>query len=100
MKLASTVLFIVCSLSSAKAQSFKSYTDLDGLPSNNVLCLASDGNGTMWFGTQKGIAIYDGSTSTSIINSNPFLSTKPHSAISVTRQTKYIITRKAIQVRI
>ena len=62
MKLASTILFIVCSLSAAQAQSFKSYTDLDGLPSKNVLSLASDGNGTMWFGTQKGIAIFDGNT--------------------------------------
>jgi ligand-binding sensor domain-containing protein len=45
---------------SSFAQSFKSFTDTDGLPSNNVLCASSDGDGTMWFGTQSGIAIYDG----------------------------------------
>ena len=62
MKIVGLLILSICSVTSAFAQSFISYTDADGLPSNNVLCLASDGNGTMWFGTQNGIAIYDGST--------------------------------------
>jgi ligand-binding sensor domain-containing protein len=62
MKIVGLLILSICSVTSAFAQSFISYTDADGLPSKNVLSLASDGNGTMWFGTQKGIAIYDGST--------------------------------------
>ena len=62
MKIVGLLILSICSVTSAFAQSFISYTDADGLPSNNVLCLASDGNGTMWFGTQNGIVIYDGST--------------------------------------
>lgn len=62
MKTIVLLLLGICSVTSAFAQSFISYTDVDGLPSKNVLSLASDGNGKMWFGTQKGIAIFDGNT--------------------------------------
>jgi len=61
MKSVILLVGLVLSISSY-AQSFKSFTDTDGLPSNNVLCASSDMEGTMWFGTQSGIAIYDGST--------------------------------------
>ncbi len=62
MKIVGLLILSICSVTSAFAQSFISYTDADGLPSKNVLSLASDGNGKMWFGTQKGIAIFDGNT--------------------------------------
>ncbi len=60
MKRLTTALLSVFTLLMIYAQSFRSYTASEGLPSNNVLCLASDLNGVMWFGTQKGIAVYDG----------------------------------------
>ncbi len=43
-------------------QGFTNYTDADGLANNNVLCVTSDGEGTMWFGTQSGISIFNGTT--------------------------------------
>ena len=55
------IIFLVIVLSyNSSAQSFKSFTEADGLPSNNVLCASSDREGTIWFGTQRGIAIYNG----------------------------------------
>lgn len=60
MKRLTTAFLSVFTLLMIYAQSFRSYTASEGLPSNNVLCLASDLNGVMWFGTQKGIAVYDG----------------------------------------
>ena len=44
----------------ANAQTFTNYNDANGLPHNNVLCLAEDGAGNMWFGTQEGVAVFDG----------------------------------------
>ena len=61
MKSILLILGLVLSIYSS-AQSFESFTDADGLPSNNVLCISSDNAGKTWFGTQAGIAIYDGTT--------------------------------------
>ena len=36
------------------SQTITNYTTADGLPDNDVTCLVHDGNGAMWFGTQKG----------------------------------------------
>lgn len=43
------------------AQTITSYTTADGLPSDNVVSIASDASNNMWFGTQAGVAKYDGS---------------------------------------
>jgi ligand-binding sensor domain-containing protein len=42
------------------AQTFTNYTTSNGLPHNNVNCLVEDTAGNMWFGTQDGIAKFDG----------------------------------------
>ena len=42
------------------SQTITNYTTADGLPDNDVTCLVHDGNGAMWFGTQKGVAKFDG----------------------------------------
>ncbi|MDB4160985.1 T9SS type A sorting domain-containing protein [Bacteroidia bacterium] len=77
---------LVLSISSF-AQSFKSFTDADGLPSNNVLCASSDQEGTMWFGTQSGIAIYDGSTwEVMTTTTHPGLANNNVSSILVTKE--------------
>lgn len=54
------VLVFVLIQSLAMSQSITNYTTADGLPDNDVTCLVHDGNGTMWFGTQKGVAAFDG----------------------------------------
>ncbi|MGB0850992.1 MAG: two-component regulator propeller domain-containing protein [Bacteroidia bacterium] len=41
------------------AQNFKSFTTADGLPSNNVQCVAVDQDDIIWFGTQEGLVSYD-----------------------------------------
>ncbi|MDB4534498.1 T9SS type A sorting domain-containing protein [Vicingaceae bacterium] len=63
-KITNSILTICLILSafSLKAQTFTNYTTSNGLPHNNVNCLVSDGAGNMWFGTNSGIAKFDGST--------------------------------------
>ena len=85
MKSITLLVGLVLSISSF-AQSFKSFTDADGLPSNNVLCASSDQEGTMWFGTQSGIAIYDGSTwEVMTTTTHPGLANNNVSSILVTK---------------
>lgn len=40
-------------------KSFKNYTEIDGLSSNQVFSIASDQRNNLWFGTQKGLTKYD-----------------------------------------
>ena len=40
--------------------SFVNYTTADGLPSNTVFCSLQDSKGYLWFGTDKGVARFDG----------------------------------------
>lgn len=42
------------------AQTFTNYTTTDGLASNNVLCLDVGNSDEIWFGTQSGISVFDG----------------------------------------
>jgi ligand-binding sensor domain-containing protein len=57
----SFVLVILLSLqATAYTQTITNFTTSEGLPDNDVTCLVHDGNGAMWFGTQKGVAKYDG----------------------------------------
>ena len=44
------------------AQDVITYTTVNGLISDNVLCLDIDQNDVVWFGTQNGICSFDGST--------------------------------------
>jgi ligand-binding sensor domain-containing protein len=53
---------------SINSQTFTNYTTVDGLPNNNVLCLTQDTAGNMWFGTQNGIAKFDGLSTWTIFN--------------------------------
>ena len=67
------------------AQTFTNYTTLDGLPSNNVLCLDQDTAGNMWFGTQLGIAKFDGVSTWTVFNTttHPVLADDNITAIAV-----------------
>ncbi|MBK7958346.1 MAG: histidine kinase [Bacteroidetes bacterium] len=44
----------------ANQPSYVNYTTADGLPSNTVFCSMQDSKGYMWFGTDKGVARFDG----------------------------------------
>jgi signal transduction histidine kinase/ligand-binding sensor domain-containing protein/DNA-binding response OmpR family regulator len=59
-----TYLLIIFTLKISLAQigslDFRDITMEDGLPSNNVTCIAQDSQGFMWFGTEGGLVRYDG----------------------------------------
>ncbi len=69
-----------------QAQTIQNYTTDDGLPDNDVLCLTNDEQGNMWFGTQNGVAKFDGLT-WSVFNttSHPDI---PHNTITAIAQDK------------
>lgn len=52
-------LFLIGSLFS---QTFTNYTTADGLVSNSVNCVDVDANNDVWFGTQSGVSVFDGTT--------------------------------------
>ena len=70
------LLSILCLCTTA--QTFTTYTTANGLISNNVRDLAIDSNGDLWFGTQLGVSVFDGTmwishnaaTDTGFINNN------------------------------
>ncbi len=46
--------------SQAEQYKFRHLTTKEGLPSNNIKSIIKDKNGFMWFGTENGLAKYDG----------------------------------------
>jgi ligand-binding sensor domain-containing protein len=86
-KITSSFLSICLLLTSLtiNAQTFTNYTTVDGLPHNNVNCLAQDTAGNMWFGTQDGIAKFDGVNTWTIFNTttNSSLADNTITAIAV-----------------
>ncbi|NOQ71909.1 MAG: T9SS type A sorting domain-containing protein [Crocinitomix sp.] len=44
------------------AQTFTNYSDVDGLVSNNVLCVDANAADNIWFGTQLGVSNFDGAS--------------------------------------
>ena len=71
MKFLNLLLFIVAS-SPLTAQQFTHYTESDGLVNNSVNCLSIDDNQSVWFGTNRGLAMFNGevwmSDTTHLIN--------------------------------
>ena len=69
----------------ANSQTFTNYTTVEGLPHNNVNCLVQDTAGNMWFGTQNGIAKFDGVVTWTVFNTttNPVLADNTITAIAV-----------------
>lgn len=60
-------IVLVTSLFSANvsSQSFTNYTTTEGLVDNNVNCVVIDWKDNLWFGTNNGISMYDGTNWTS-----------------------------------
>ncbi|WP_165836243.1 sensor histidine kinase [Taibaiella soli] len=58
------LLFLLLTLvfvqANAQVYPIRNYTIQDGLPSNTVYCVYKDSKGALWFGTDKGIARYNG----------------------------------------
>jgi signal transduction histidine kinase/ligand-binding sensor domain-containing protein len=46
----------------AQQLALKSYTRANGLASDYVLCIFQDRSGRMWFGTDRGVSLYDGNS--------------------------------------
>lgn len=59
-----TSLYILLLGGFCQAQTFTNYTTTEGLPHNNVTCLAADASNNIWFGTQDGVAFFDGTSFT------------------------------------
>ena len=54
------VLFLYCNNVIAQSPHFKNYTIKDGLPSNETYEIFQDSKGYVWFGTDRGVARFDG----------------------------------------
>ena len=54
------IIFLLPIFSFAQTFRYSQYTTHDGLPIDNVYAAAQDGDGFMWFGTDFGIAKFDG----------------------------------------
>ena len=54
------IIALGISLAQIGSLNFRDITMEDGLPSNNVTCIAQDSQGFMWFGTEGGLVRYDG----------------------------------------
>lgn len=60
MKSLFTTLSIILACGFSQAQTFTNYTDAEGLANNGVNCLDVAANDVMWFGTQAGVSVFDG----------------------------------------
>ena len=63
MKHLATSLF-TCACFSLHAQTFTSWTTVDGLPSDDIRDVAVAPDGTIWLATSQGVAAFDGNTFT------------------------------------
>ena len=54
----------------AQIMTITSYTTANGLPDNNVLDVAVDGNNTKWFATQGGVCRYNDTSWTTFTTAN------------------------------
>ena len=62
MKTTLTLITTFSILSFVSGQTFTNYTIDSGLVNNDVLCLDVAGSDVMWFGTQEGISVFNGTT--------------------------------------
>ena len=57
-------------LLSVNSQTIQNYSELDGLSSNYVECVAVDIYDNVWFGTADGVSMYDGNSWTTFNQSS------------------------------
>lgn len=58
------------SLNAQTNYSYSNFTTAQGLPINNIKCVAAGPNGNIWFGSTAGLTKYDGSTMTTYTTTN------------------------------
>ncbi|MFT6503006.1 MAG: ligand-binding sensor domain-containing protein [Crocinitomicaceae bacterium] len=68
MKIQLIAAFAVTLVSGIHAQTFTNYTTADGLLSDNVNALDITASDVIWFGTQNGVSVFDGSNWTDHTN--------------------------------
>tara|TARA_B110000305_G_scaffold91781_1_gene103466 strand:+ start:7731 stop:8954 length:1224 start_codon:yes stop_codon:yes gene_type:complete len=68
MKIQLIAAFAVTLVSGIHAQTFTNYTTADGLLSDNVSALDITASDVIWFGTQNGVSVFDGSSWTDHTN--------------------------------
>ena len=68
MKIQLIAAFAVTLVSGIHAQTFTNYTTADGLLSDNVSALNITASDVIWFGTQNGVSVFDGSSWTDHTN--------------------------------
>ena len=68
-----TYFYVALSFAQEAEMTVEYITAQDGLPSNEVNCIIKDNMGFMWFGTNDGLAKYDGYTITNFKPDNEFL---------------------------
>jgi len=76
----------VANLPLAQPGTWETYTTSDGLASDYVQAMAMDGEGNMWFGTNRGVSVFDGENWTTYDTSNSELVWKSVSAIAIDAQ--------------
>ena len=62
MKIQLIAAIAVTMMGNVFGQTFTNYTSADGLLADNVNALDVDANNDLWFGTQNGVSVFDGST--------------------------------------
>ena len=75
---------------------YLNYSTSDGLVNNTVLSIAIDKNGLKWFGTAKGISVYDGKNWRSYMNDESIRGNRIYSILVDEDNTKYIGTGDGI----
>ena len=60
MKIQLIAAFVVAMVGTVNAQTFTNYTTADGLLSDNVSAIDTDGSLVIYFGTQLGVSVFSG----------------------------------------
>jgi len=63
-------MFFIMQLQGQNNYSVTNYTTTNGLPTNNIKCVAVDQTGTVWFGSTSGLTKYNGTTFTTYTTTN------------------------------
>lgn len=83
MRTLASCILLACTIA-IQAQTFNSYTTLEGLPSDNIRDVAVDANGVIWLATQNGVSSFDGAVFTVYsTTSHPGLADNSIKAIAV-----------------
>lgn len=92
------ILFCICTATLAAQNSLVNYNTHNDLPSNSVYDIAQDSIGYLWFGTNKGLAQFDGKEFISYTSKNGLISNNIQTVYSK-NQKLYIGTDKGLSIK-